>query len=239
MKKQFISKTNKQSAIVSGFAILIMAIAAVVANDVTIRSLIVENNATETLTHILSSKTKFNIGVLSWIVILICDLIVAWGLYLFFRPVSKNLSLLAAWFRLAYVAMLAVSILNLIYAHLIILPIDSSSVEGSTLVAENLLFYLDTFDAMWAISLIIFGIHIFLIGYLALKSGYVPKIFGILLMIAFIGYTIPKISNLLFPEYKDIMRNIEAIFLIPMLSEVALGGWLLLTGFKRKHQILT
>lgn len=239
MKKPFISKNHKQSAIVSGFAIVIMAIAAVVANDVTIRSLIVEDSATETLTHILSSKTKFNIGVISWIVILICDLIVAWGLYLFFEPVSKNLSMLAAWFRLAYVAMLAVSILNLIYAQVIILPIDSSSVEGSGQVANNLMFYLDAFDTMWAISLIVFGIHILLIGYLAFKSEHVPKILGILMMIAFIGYTIPKISNLLFPGYKDFMRSIEAVFLIPMLSEVALGIWLLVIGFKRKHLVLT
>jgi len=239
MKKPFISKNHKQSAIVSGFAIVIMAIAAVVANDVTIRSLIVEDSATETLTHILSSKTKFNIGVFSWIVILICDLIVAWGLYLFFEPVSKNLSMLAAWFRLAYVAMLAVSILNLIYAQVIILPIDSSSVEGSGQVANNLMFYLDAFDTMWAISLIVFGIHILLIGYLAFKSEHVPKILGILMMIAFIGYTIPKISNLLFPGYKDFMRSIEAVFLIPMLSEVALGIWLLVIGFKRKHLVLT
>lgn len=239
MKKPFISKTQRLSAVVSGLAIVIMAIAAVVANDVTIRSLIIENNATETLTNILASKTKFNIGVFSWLIVLICDLIVAWGLYVFFYTVSKNLSLLAAWFRLAYVAMLAVSILNLIYAHVIILPIESSAVEDSGQLAKSLMLYLDAFDAMWAVSLIVFGFHIFLIGYLALKSDYIPNIFGILLLIAFLGYTIPKISNLLFPEYKDIMRNIEAIFLIPMLSEVALGIWLLVIGFNRKHLGLT
>lgn len=235
MKKPFVTKSQKQSAIISGLAIVIMAIAAVVANDVTIKSLIAENNAIESLNNILSSKTTFNIGVFSWLVILICDLIVAWGLYVFFMTVSKNLSLLAAWFRLAYVAMLAVSMLNLIYAQIIILPLESSSVADSVQVATNLMFYLNAFDAMWAISLIVFGMHILLIGYLALKSYYIPNIFGILLMTAFLGYTLPKISNLLFPEYKEVMRNIEAIFLIPMLSEVALGIWLLVIGFNRNY----
>ena len=235
MKKLFVSKTQKQAAIISGIAIVVMAIAAVVANDVTIRSIIVENNATETLSLFLFSKTKFNIGVLSWLVVLICDLIVAWGLYIFFKNVNKNLSLITAWFRLAYVAMLAVSILNLIYVHIIIHQVEPSSVDLTGQMGNTLMFYLDAFDAMWALGLIVFGIHILLVGYLALKSEYVPKIFGILLMLAFVGYTIPKISNLLFPQQREIMRNIEAIFLIPMLSEVALGVWLLIIGFRRKY----
>ena len=235
--KLFHSKTQKQAAVVSGLAIIIMAIAAVVANDITLRSLIVANSATETLNNVLSSKLKFNIGVFSWLIILVCDLIVAWGLYLFFIPVSKKLSLISAWFRLIYVAMLAVSMLNLIYCHLVIHQVDSSTVDMTDQMSRSFMFYFDAFDAMWSLGLIVFGFHILLVGYLAIKSEHVPNIFGILLMIAFIGYTLPKISNLLLPEYKDMMRIIEAIFLIPMLGEVALGVWLLLIGFKRKHLI--
>ena len=238
MKKSFDTKTQKEAAIISGFSIVIMTIAAVVANDLTIRSLIVENNVTETLNNILSSKTIFSIGVLSWLIILIFDLIVAWGLYIFFKTINKNLSLITAWFRLIYVAMLAVSILNLIYVHLIIYQMEPSFVGLTGQMAKTTMFYLNAFDAMWALSLIVFGIHILLVGYLSMKSEHIPKMFGILLMIASIGYTIPKISNLLFPQYKDMMRNIEAIFLIPMLSEVALGIWLLIIGFKRKYIVL-
>ena len=78
---------------------------------------------------------------------------------------------------------------------------------------KDIMFYLNAFDSMWAISLIIFGIHILLVG-----------------------YTLPKISNIVFPQYKDIMRTVEAIFLIPMLSEVALGVWLLIIGIKEQIQ---
>ena len=238
MKALFLSKTQRQSALAAGFAIVIMAIAAVIANDVTIQSLIVENNASETLSNILSSPTKFNVGVLSWIIVLICDSIAAWGLYTFFATVNKNLSLLAAWLRLVYVAMLAVSLLNLIDVQIIIHQLDPLSANLSTQTDKDVMFYLDAFDAMWAVSLIVFGSHILLVGYLALKSEYIPKIFGILLMIAFIGYTFPKFSNVLFPQFRDIMRTIEAIFLIPMLGEVALGVWLMVIGFKRKYKII-
>lgn len=77
MMKLFDSQTQKQAAIMSGLAIIIMAIAAVIANDVTIRSLIVADNPTETLNNVFAAKTLFNLGVLSWLIILILDLIVA------------------------------------------------------------------------------------------------------------------------------------------------------------------
>lgn len=67
---------------------------------------------------------------------------------------------------------------------------------------------------------------------LALKSGYVPKIFGIILIIAFAGYAIINISDLLFPEFKHVMKIVAWIFLLPMLGEVAMGIWLLIKGIK-------
>ena len=237
MKTFILTETQRQASLVTGIAIVTMTIAAVIANDITIRSLIVQNNAPETLENILNSKTSYNLGVLSWLIVLVCDLFAAWGLYLFFKPVSKNLSLMAAWFRLTYVAMLAVSILNLIYVYLIINQLDPTFVDPTGQTGKSILFYLNAFDAMWSAGLIVFGIHILLIGYLALKSAYIPKILGIFLIIAFGGYTIPKISNLIFPEYKDIMRIVEAIFLIAMLSEVALGMWLLIIGLRRNDNI--
>lgn len=237
MKKTFDTKTQKQSAIVSGFAIIVMTIAAIIATDVTIQNLVVKSDMTTTLTNILAAKTKFNIGVLSWLIVLIFDLIAAWGLYLFFITINSNLSLLTAWFRLTYVAMLAVSILNLIYVHQIIYQMEPSDVGVSSYMAENIMFYLNAFDSMWSISLIVFGIHILFVGYLSLKSEHIPNIFGILLIIAFFGYIFPKMSNLLFPQYKYFMETIELIFLFPMLGEVALGIWLFAIGLKRKAKI--
>ena len=234
MKTAIISKTQYQSAIVSGIAIITMTIAATIANDFNIGSLKVDNNAPETLKNIMASKTTFNVGVFSWFVILISDVFAAWGLYIFFKSVSKNLSLMTAWFRLVYVGMLGVSIFNLIYVHLLIHQPGLSSVNCSVQLGEKVMFYLNAFDAMFSFSLIVFGIHILLLGYLCLKSKYVPKIFGIILIVAFVGYAITNISNLLFPEYKDVMRIVAMIFLLPMLGEVALGIWLLIIGLRKK-----
>jgi len=234
MKTTIQSKSQRQASKVAGVAIITMTIAAGIANDVTVGNLIVENNAAETLNNLLASKTTFNIGILSWLIILISDVFAAWGLYIFFKSVNKNLSLMAAWFRLVYAAMLAVSIFNLIYVHLLIHQPGISSVDSPGKTGEEIMFYLNSFFKMFSVSLIVFSIHILFIGCLSLKSEYVPKILAIFLIIAFGGYAITNISNLIFPKYSDVMKIVEMIFFIPMLGEVALGIWLLVLGLRKR-----
>ena len=230
-----LTDNQRKAGLAAGIAIVVMTLAAIIANDFTIGKLVVEGNAVETKNNILAAKTTFNIGILSWIIVLVCDVVAAWGIYIFFKPVNKNLSLIAAWFRLIYVAMLGAAIFNLVYVHLLIQQDGPSPAEMISQLSRDVLFYLDAFEATWSAGIIVFGIHILLVGILALKSGYVPKVFGIILVIAFAGYAIIHISNLLFPEHKDAMKIIGWIFLFPMLGEVALGIWLLIKGMKVKR----
>lgn len=232
MKPSILTDDQRKAALAAGIAIVVMTIAATIANDFTIGKLVVERNATETLNNILASTTTFNLGILSWLMILISDVVAAWGLYVFLKPVNKNQSLIAALFRLIYAAMLATAIFNLVYVHILIYQALPSAADLTVQLGRNVMFYLDAFDTTFSFSLIVFGIHILLVGILALKSGYVPKIFGIILIIAFAGYAIINISDLLFPEFKDVMKIVAWIFLLPMLGEVAMGIWLLIKGIK-------
>jgi hypothetical protein len=95
------------------------------------------------------------------------------------------------------------------------------------------MFYLNSFDAMFSFSLIVFIIHILFLCNLSFKSEYIPNIFGIVLIIAFAGYFIVNTSKLIFPEYKDVIQILEYIFLLPMLGEVALGIWLIIIGIRK------
>jgi hypothetical protein len=232
MKASILTDNQRKAALEAGIAIVAMTIAATIANDITIGKLVVERNASETLKNILASKTTFNVGILSWLIILVSDVIAAWGLYLFFKPVNKKRSLFAAVFRLIYAAMLAAAIFNLVYVHVLIHQAVPSAGDLKVQLSRDVMFYLDAFDTTFSFSLIIFGIHILLVGILALNSGYVPKIFGIILIIACAGYAIINLSNLLFPEFENAMKIVEWIFLLPMLGEVALGIWLLIKGVK-------
>jgi ABC-type transport system involved in cytochrome c biogenesis permease subunit len=72
------------------------------------------------------------------------------------------------------------------------------------------------------IGYIFFTGHIFFLGYAVLKSGYIPKGFGILLLIAFLCYIVLLYGKSYVPE------ALLPIFVVPAaIAELALGIWLL------------
>ena len=232
MTERTSDQSLRTAAIVSGTAILIMTIAAVIATDLTIGSLIVSDDAATTTSQIKSSEMLFRSGVLSWLVILICDVLAAWGLYIFLRPVNRNLSLLTAWLRLTYAAILGAAILNLLYVLLLISGEVYPEGLGTHQLQMQVVLFVNGFYNLWSMGLIVFGVHLLLLGYLIFRSGYMPKFFGVLLILAFFGYLITNVLQLLFPAYENLKNIIEWIFIIPMLGEVALGFWLLIKGVK-------
>ena len=112
--------SQRQAAIVAGVSIIIMAVAAVVATDLALGRLVVPGDAAATFQNIRSSEMLFRTGIFSWIIILVCDVLAAWGLYVFFKPVNKSLSLLSGWLRLVYAAILGAALVHLIHALLLV-----------------------------------------------------------------------------------------------------------------------
>lgn len=221
----------RTAAIVAGIAIVVMAVAAGVANDLTIGSLVVQNDAATTAKNIQNSEALFRLGIYSWFIILVCDVLASWGLYIYLKPVNKNLSLLAAWFRLIYVAILGAAILN--YLRILDLFSNHGYLEafGIEQMQSQVMLFLNGFDAAWSLGLAVFGIHILFLGYLAFKSGYIPKIFGILLLLAFVGYFVTNSANILLLHYEKYKTLLDWIFILPMIAgEVGLALWLLIKG---------
>jgi hypothetical protein len=64
----------------------------------------------------------------------------------------------------------------------------------------QVMFSLTTFRSHWYFGLLFFGIHLGLLGYLVFRSNYIPKIVGVLLIIAGLGYLLSNLKPFLFPE---------------------------------------
>ncbi|MCK5217917.1 DUF4386 domain-containing protein [bacterium] len=223
----------RQAGIVTGVAMLIMAIAATFATDLLIGRLVVPGDAVATFTNIQNAEMVFRGGLLSWLVVLICDVLVAWGLYILLKPVNQSLSLLTAWLRLVYVAMLGTAILNLVVVLSLVSGDNYLAALGADQLQAHVLLFLNAFDSMWSVGLAVFGFHILLLGYLVYKSGYMPKWIGALLLLAFLGYFISHFVSLLIPNFENYEYIIGMIFILPMiLGEVGLGVWLLIKNAK-------
>lgn len=223
----------RKAAIIAGIAILVMTIAAVFANDIVRARLFVPDEIVATTRNIQNSEMLFRSFILSWLIVLICDVLAAWGLYVLFKPVNQPLSLLMAWFRLVYVGILGIALINFVHILLLITSEHYMAAFDTGQLNAQVSIFIKAFDETWALGLIVFGFHILLLGYLVLKSGYVPKIFGILLLLAFLGYLLMNLSKLLIPNQQEFITLIGWIFILPMvLGEVGLGVWLFFKGGK-------
>lgn len=206
------AKSQRSASLVAGLALALMAALAAFGVFGAIQPSITPGNAEATAAAILGSELMFRIGIASLILIIVLDVIAASALYTVFAPVNEGLSRMAAWFRLAYSAVFLVAILQL--------PIAVS------LLAEPVaaLRAIEAFYTIWYIGLILFAFHLLLIGYLAFRSGFMPKIFGILLMLAGIGYAVDGFGLVIIPDFTTFLA--EFLFF----GEVALIFWLLIKG---------
>jgi hypothetical protein len=160
----------------------------------------------------------------------ILDVVLALALYVFLKPVNKSLSLLAAWFRLVYATILGITLLNLIIVLELLTGADYLTVfETDQLHALGLLF-LNAFSYGWQIGIVFFGLHLFVLGYLIFKSGYIPRILGVLLIIGSLGYLIDSFAQFLLLNYDATITLVGTA--TATIGELLFMFWLLLKGRK-------
>jgi Domain of unknown function (DUF4386) len=152
--------------------------------------------------------------------------VLAWALYALLAPVNRALSLLAAWFRLVYTSVALFAWLNLVTVfHLLKRP-DYLTLFGSRPLHAQVELRLDSFDDDGSISLVIFGVHMILRGFLIYRSRYLPRIIGVLLVIDRAGWIIDSLKPYLYP-------NVGLRFLfVTFLGEAVFMLWLLIRGWK-------
>lgn len=217
-----------RAAVVAGVSSAVMFFAAMLAEFYAHQSLIVSDDANATAHNIINNPLSFRIGILAFIVVLICDTLVSWALYIFLSPINKSLSLLAAIFRLVYTAIFGVSLLNLVSGFRILTDIGYSSAFNNQALV---LFH--AFDDGWGIGLIFFSIHLLLLGYLIINSNFIPKLIGILLLLASLAYLTDNLAKLLLADYQAYKTVLTMMVAIPsIIGEVGFAVWLLLKGRK-------
>jgi len=218
---------------IAGFGYLIIFITGIFSNFFVLESLIVPGDAATTANNIMGADSLFRIGILSFFIMVIFDVVLAWALYILLKPVDKNLSLLSGWLRLVNSTIFGIALFN-IFSVLQILSGAEYLKEFATgqLQAEVML-SLNTFNNTWLIGLVFFGLHLFVLGYLIFKSGYIPRIIGILLIVAAIGYLIDSFANFLLPSYAAYKDIFLLIVVVPgIIGELSLTFWLIFKGVK-------
>ncbi|AUB62563.1 DUF4386 domain-containing protein [Bacillus cereus] len=221
--------TERKYALFASTSLLVMAFIAFFSYGFVHGNLVIQGDASTTFHNIQTSNSLFKAEVFGWIIIFITDIVAAWALYFFLKPIHTSLSLLAALLRLMYTAILGIAIFNLILA-LLLSKNTIANPETYTML------FLSAFEYIWSVGLIIFGLHLFVLSYVAFLSIQIPKFISILLFIAATGYMLIHVMNTMFTQYDTMISLIQSLFQLPMIAgELGLAIWLLLKGGKHSN----
>jgi hypothetical protein len=206
------AKSLRWPSLVAGIGLLVMAALSAFGIFGPLDGLVTPGDASRTAADVSGAEMLFRLGTASLIGVAVLDIIVAGALFEVFASVNRSVSAMAAGFRVAYAAVFVVAITHL-------LEVPAHLDDG-----DQILRAVDAFDTLWKAGLVLFAVHLLLIGYLAVRSGFMARIFGVLLVAAGVGYLIDGIGAVLVPEYSASIAQFSFV------GEVALIFWLLING---------
>jgi hypothetical protein len=208
-----------RAGLVGGLGILLLAALAAVGGLGLVAGLVTEGDPAATARDISASEGTFRLGVACLYLVVVLDVVVAWALFRFFSPVSGSIARLAAWFRLAYAGVYLVAISQLAGVPGLLRDDGYATALGREQVQAHALLAVDSYHDIWLAGLVLFGAHLLLVGYLAYRSGYVPRLLGVLLVVAGAGYVVDTLGSVLF-------RSPVTVSTFTFLGEFLLAVWL-------------
>ena len=213
---------------IAGAVYLIVGVTAAFAEVFVRGRLVVRGDAAATAASILAHQSLYRLGGAADLINAAGDTVLALLFYELLKPVSRSLALLAAFFRLVHVAVLATTTLNH-FAPLVFLggTDDLGAFTAQQLQAQALV-SLRMHDLGYNVCLVFFGFACVLMGRLIYRSTFLPRILGVLLAIAGLGYLTNSFVHFLAPTYgPQVFRYV----MVPSgIGELLLILWLLVIG---------
>jgi hypothetical protein len=196
----------------------------------------VEGDASATARNIVTNQLLFRFGIVSNLIGQITFLFLVLLLYQLFEKVNKMYARLMVALVIASVPITFIVILNQLASLALLSEADFlKSLSQSQLHTLSLLFYNFYNDGIIVVGLF-WGLWLYPFGYLVIKSKFLPKILGILLLIGCFCYLIDSLSFLLLPNYRNMISSI--LTLPTAIGEVSMIFWLLIKGVKVKENKL-
>ncbi len=219
----------KNTARLAGFLILLIAVLAPFSILYLPSIFIVPGDAAATASNILASDGLFRLGIVVDSVVVLLEIVVIAILYVLLRPVNRTLALVAAFARLAMTVVMAVNVFNSLGVLLLLGDTEYLTVFEPGQLQALVLLFLNLHESGVYIWQVFFALHWVAVGYLVFKSGFFPKILGIMLMVTCLGYLMDSFG-VLFPSSEAV--SIVSSVLLPagVIGELSFTFWLLIKG---------
>jgi len=214
---------------IGGLLYVFIIVAAGFGELVARNKLIVWGDPAATATGILGSETLFRAGLAGEMLTIVCDVALALILFVLLEPVSRNLALLGAFFRLTFDAIYGVAKLFEIAA--LVTLRGAGALKGLEPQQLHDIAYISlrVHGLGYGASLLFFGFCCILFGHLVHRSGYLPRVAGILLAAAGYGYVVFSVGQMLAPGFAG-KYLFSPVVGLAVVAETLFALWLLVKG---------
>jgi hypothetical protein len=190
--------------------------------------LVVNGDAAATAANILTHRGLLQLGFAVYLIEMACQVTITALFYSLLKPAGKNVSLVAAFLGLTGCIIKTFSRVFFIAPLFILGGAHYLSVFSAEQLQALALLFLKVNDRGAGIALVFFGFYALLTGHLIIKSIFLPRILGILSVLAGFGWL-----TFLYPPFGGRLFPFLAIFAI--LGAASLIVWLLVFGVNEQR----
>ena len=219
----------KKTARMAGFIYLVVVVTGVFSLIYVPSHIFAGGDASATIRNIVANDRLFRLGIVVELIAHTVFLLLPFALYKLLSPLGRNAAVLMVAFAVVSVPIDFIINLN----KLDVLSLLSGADYLQALTTDDLharvMMLLHSYDNGILVSKIFWGLWLLPFGYLVFKSGFLPRILGILLMLGCFGYLIDFVGEALFPGYSE-TAVARFIRLPAAFGELGICLWLLIVG---------
>ncbi|MGH9364004.1 MAG: DUF4386 domain-containing protein [Thermoanaerobaculia bacterium] len=220
---------TKNPGRVAGLLYVLMGLPAAFSLMYIPRTLIVSGDATATAINILGHEMLFRTGIVAVVVSSVFFLLLVMALYRLLSGVNKTHAALMVILVVVSVAIAFLNEVNNIAALTLFRGADFLSVFDKPQRDALAMLFLGLHSQGNFVNEIFWGLWLLPFGLLVMRSGFLPRILGILLIVNGFAYVAASLTWLLLPAYGAVVFN---SMMPALLGELWIRAWLLIKGVK-------
>jgi hypothetical protein len=193
-------------------------------------ALIVPGDATATADHVRASETLLRLGMAGELINAIAFIFVVFALYRLFKGVNKQHAAIMVTLFVVSVPISFLNVLNDIAPLILVSGANFLSVFDKGQLDALVLVFLRLHNNGFLVAQIFWGLWLFPFGILVIRSGFIPRVLGVLLIIACFAYLAASFTSLLLPRYGHLVSNFATV--PEGIGELSIVLWLLIKGAK-------
>jgi hypothetical protein len=221
-------RTTKQQARFAGFLYFLLVLSAPLGLLYAPEKLMVEGNAAATAGKLRASEALLRWGIASELLHQVIVVFVVLALYRLFESVSKTLAVqIVILGALLSVPIVFLNALNNVAALMVVNGAEVFSAFTQPQLDALAYLFLRLHARGVTIASIFWGLWLFPFGLAVIRSGFIPRILGYLLLLAGAGYVAEAFVTLIVPQFGPVVSPTAKLLVI---AEVPIIFWLLIWG---------